>query len=91
MLVLKERKSLTPMPIEIHAFTRKQLADAQSGRLSLTELEKMDLSCREVARFLVRNIPLMRAAAVAGKFDALGIFLEETYHALAARAETQIE
>jgi hypothetical protein len=88
MLVLKERKTSVPGPVEVDAFTRKQLINAHSGVLALNDLENMSLSRREVARFLMRQIPMMRAAAIGGGFNALGLFLEESYRVLALQAKS---
>jgi hypothetical protein len=87
MLVLKERKNLAPGPNEMDAFTRKQLLNAHSGEISLVQLENMKLSRREIARFLMRQIPMLRAAAIGGGFNALGLFLDESYRVLASEAK----
>jgi hypothetical protein len=83
MLILKERTRLASNAQEIDAFTRKQLSNAASGQVSLIELEKMSLSRSEVSKFLMRQIPIMRAAAIAGQLNALGLLFEEIHRALA--------
>jgi hypothetical protein len=85
MLILNERNTSGRDVFDSDAFTRKQLANARSGQISLTDLEQSNLSDREVAKFLMRQIPIMRAAAFGGKFDALGTLLEEIHRALSSK------
>jgi hypothetical protein len=89
MIVLKERPAFKTEKFDIDAFTRKHLASAESGQLSLLDLEKANLSSREVNKFLLRKIPIMRAAAFGGKFETLGLFLEELYSELISKSELQ--
>jgi hypothetical protein len=68
-----------------HDFARRQLASAVKGELQLLDLEKMQLSEKEVAKFILSRIPIMRAAAFAGRYTGIGMFLEEMYNALAKK------
>jgi hypothetical protein len=68
-------------------YAKKQLAAALKGDLSLLELERMQLSEKEVARFLVSRIPVMRAAALAGRYAGVGFFLEEMHRVLIHKAD----
>jgi hypothetical protein len=61
---------------------RSQLEAARKGELPLFELQQMDLSRNEVARFLSRRIPILMAAAHAGHYTGAAIFLEEMHQML---------
>jgi hypothetical protein len=89
MLVLKSKPSAIQnnAPQESVDYARRQLTAAVKGELQLLELEKMRLSEKEVAKFIMGRIPIIRAAALAGRYTGIGLFLEEMYVALAKKTE----
>jgi hypothetical protein len=89
MLVINDQISSDRQRLDTDAFTRRQLMHAQSGRISLTELAQSHLSYREVAKFLVGQIPILRAAALGGKLETLGLLLEEIHRALLPKIESE--
>jgi hypothetical protein len=87
MLAIKDQvRQRAPLALSA-TNTRKYISDAQAGKTHVLELEQMTLNQQEVARFLVQQIPVMRAAAIGGGLENFGMFLEEIYYTLRARAE----
>jgi hypothetical protein len=87
MLAIKDATMSQSYGTATAAATRKYLLNAQAGQIPLLDVEKMRLNDIEVARFLARQIPVMRAAAYGGGFEMLGMFLEESYYCLCAKIE----
>jgi hypothetical protein len=87
MLAIKDATMSQSYGTTTAAATRKLLLSAQAGQMLLLDLEKMQLNDVEVAKFLTRQIPVMRAAAYGGGFETLGVFLEEFYYCLRGRIE----
>jgi hypothetical protein len=87
MLVLKSKPYTTTNKTVQDAddYAKRQLAAAMKGELQLLELEKMRLSEKEVAKFIMSRLPIVRAAALAGRYTGIGMFLEEMYIALAKK------
>jgi hypothetical protein len=87
MLAITDATKFTSFATSTAAATRKLLQGAQGGEVHLLELEKMQLNDVEVAKYLTRQIRVLRAAAYGGGFETLGMLLEEIYYCLCEKTE----